>query len=119
MELLPSGGSLESDVPTLALHEINWESAGNNHLINQESTVGRGFCRESPVQRRGIHPRKGILPGITSLFTWRTVPIPRSTASCLIHILTISTLKKFKYEDLFKIKNKPDPALLRTSGLSN
>jgi hypothetical protein len=34
------------------------------------------------------------------------------------YILTIPTFLKFKYEDLFKIKNKPDPALLGTSYLS-
>jgi hypothetical protein len=35
------------------------------------------------------------------------------------YILTRPTLKKFKYEDLLEIKNKPDPALLGTSYLSN
>jgi hypothetical protein len=39
-------------VPTLALHGINGESAGNYHLIDEESTRGRGF-----------------LVGIPSLFT--------------------------------------------------
>jgi hypothetical protein len=56
-------------VPTLALHGINGESAGNYHLINEESTGGRGFCRELPPHRQGIHPSKGIPMGITSLFT--------------------------------------------------
>jgi hypothetical protein len=60
---------LESDVLTLALHGINGESARNYHLINEESTGGRGFRRELPAHRRGIHPSKGIPPGITSLFT--------------------------------------------------
>jgi hypothetical protein len=69
MESLPSGGSLESDVPTLALHGINGESAGNYHLINEESTGGRGFRRELPAHRQGIYPRKVFSPGITSLFT--------------------------------------------------
>jgi hypothetical protein len=65
----PEGGSLERDVPTLALHGINGESAGNNHLINEESTEVTGFRRELPAHRRGIHTRKKIPPGITSLFT--------------------------------------------------
>jgi hypothetical protein len=69
MESLPSGVSLESDVPTLALHGINGESAGNYYLINEESTGGRGFRRELQAHRRGIHPRKGIPPGITDLFS--------------------------------------------------
>jgi hypothetical protein len=28
-----------------------------------------GFCRELPAQGPEIHPKKGIPPGITSLFT--------------------------------------------------
>jgi hypothetical protein len=56
-------------VPTLTLHRINGESAGNYHLRDEESTGERGFRRELPALKRGIHPRKGILPGITSLFT--------------------------------------------------
>jgi hypothetical protein len=55
-------------VPTLAVHGISWESAGNYHLINEESTGGRGFRREFSGYRRGIHPRKGIPLGITRLF---------------------------------------------------
>jgi hypothetical protein len=31
----------------------------------EASTGGMGFCRELPAHRWGIHPRKGILPGIT------------------------------------------------------
>jgi hypothetical protein len=53
----------------LALHGVNGESAGNYHLINEESTGGRGFCRELPAHGQGIHARKGIPPGTTSLFT--------------------------------------------------
>jgi hypothetical protein len=60
---------LERDVPILALHGINGKSAGNYHLIDEESTGGMGFRRELPAHRLGIHPRKGIPPGITSLFT--------------------------------------------------
>jgi hypothetical protein len=37
--------------------------------MDEESTGGTGFCRKLPGHRRGIHPRKGIPPGITSLFT--------------------------------------------------
>jgi hypothetical protein len=51
---------------------ITWnkrEISRNYHLINEESTKGRGFCKELPAHRRGIFPRKGIPPGITSLFT--------------------------------------------------
>jgi hypothetical protein len=40
LELLPSGGLLERDVPTLALHGINGDSAKNYHLMDEESTGG-------------------------------------------------------------------------------
>jgi hypothetical protein len=63
LESLPSRGDLEWDVPTLALHGINGDSAGNYHLMSEESTVARGFRRALPAHIRGIHPRKGILPG--------------------------------------------------------
>jgi hypothetical protein len=46
------------------------------------------------------------------------VTIPGSAAPNLIY-WTTNFLKKFKYEDLFKFKNKPDLALLETSYLSN
>jgi hypothetical protein len=51
---------LERDVPTLALHGINRESFQKYHLINEESTGGRGFRRELPAHRLEIDPRKGI-----------------------------------------------------------
>jgi hypothetical protein len=47
---------LERDVPSLALHWINGESVGNYHLIDEESTGGRGFCRELPAHRQGMNP---------------------------------------------------------------
>jgi hypothetical protein len=55
-------------VPTLALHGINGDSAGNYHLMDEESAGGRGFRRELPAHRQGIHPKKEIPPGITNLF---------------------------------------------------
>jgi hypothetical protein len=47
---------LESDVPTLALHGINRESARNYQLIDKESTQGRGFHRELPAYLIGFRP---------------------------------------------------------------
>jgi hypothetical protein len=47
---------LESDVPTLALHGINRESAGNYQLIDKESTRGRRFLRELPAYLLGFRP---------------------------------------------------------------
>jgi hypothetical protein len=38
-------------------------------VVDKESTEGRGFHRELPGHRPGIHPMKGIPAGITSLFT--------------------------------------------------
>jgi hypothetical protein len=49
LELLPSGGNFERNVPTLALHGINGKSAGNYHAMNEESTQGRGFLQELPA----------------------------------------------------------------------
>jgi hypothetical protein len=45
---------MECDVPTLARHGINRESAGNYQLIDKESIRGRGFPRESPVHLLGF-----------------------------------------------------------------
>jgi hypothetical protein len=48
----------------------------------------------------------------------RIVTIPGFAASNLIY-WQYQRFSKFKYEGLFKIKDKPDPALLETSYLSN
>jgi hypothetical protein len=45
--LLPTGGFFVRDVPTLALHGINGDSARNYHLIDEESAD----------HRWGIHPK--------------------------------------------------------------
>jgi hypothetical protein len=100
-------------VPTLALDRINRESARNYQLIDKESTRGRGFHREVPLYLLGFKP-------VRSKF----VENPSNGNNSWIsrfksYILTIPTLKKFKYEDLFKIKNKTGLALLGTSYLSN
>jgi hypothetical protein len=97
---------LECDAPTLALHGINRESAGNYRLIDEESTRRRGFHRELPAYLLGFRP-------VRSKF----VENPSNSNNSRIrrfksYILTIPTFFKFKYEDLFKIENKPIPALL-------
>jgi hypothetical protein len=51
-------------------HGINGDSAGNYHYMDEESIGGMVFRQELLAQRQGTHPRKGIPPGITSLFTW-------------------------------------------------
>jgi hypothetical protein len=66
-------------VPTLALHGINGDSAGNYHLMDEESIGGMIilpgiheppedylFLRELPDQGQGIHWRNEIPLGITS-----------------------------------------------------
>jgi hypothetical protein len=45
-----------------------WDKWGITPLMDEESTGGRGFRRKLPAHRRGLHPRKGIRPVITSLF---------------------------------------------------
>jgi hypothetical protein len=107
--LLPSGGSLECDVPTLALHGINSESAGNYQHIDEESTRRRGFHQELPVHLLGFRPVRSKF--VENPLNGNISRISRFKS----YILTIQTSK---YEDLFKIKNKPDPALLGTSYLS-
>jgi hypothetical protein len=94
-------------VPTLALHGINGETAGNYHLINEESNGGRGYRREIQAHRQGIHLRNGILPGITSLFTQIQAGKSKfaenpskgnnsrnSSSKSYVPVLTIPTLKK-------------------------
>jgi hypothetical protein len=95
MEMLPSRGRLECNVPTLALHGINGESAGNYHLIDKESTRGRGFLRELPTPLLGFRlvrskPAESPLNGNNSRIS-----------SFKSYILTIPTLKKTKYKNLF------------------
>jgi hypothetical protein len=60
---------LEHDVPTLLLHGINRDSAGNYYLKDKESSRGMRFQWELPANRQGIDPRKGIPLIIISLFT--------------------------------------------------
>jgi hypothetical protein len=100
-------------VPTLTLHGINRESAGNYQLIDEESTRGRGFHRELPVPLLGFRP-------VRSKFVGNPLNGNNSRISKFkSYILTIPTFfKKFKFEGLFKMKNKHDPALLGTSYLS-
>jgi hypothetical protein len=68
VELLPSGGLLERDVPKLAIHRINGDSIGTKN-----SPAEFLFYRELPAQGKGINlgiglhqeflaPRQGILP---------------------------------------------------------
>jgi hypothetical protein len=113
LESLPSGGRLESDAPTLALHRINRESAGNYQLIDEESTRGREFHRQIPVHIHGFGPVRSKF--VENPLNGNNSRIRRFKS----YILTIPTIFKFKYEGLFKIKNKPDPAILGTSYLSN
>jgi hypothetical protein len=99
-------------VPTLALHGINRESAGNYQLIDEESTRGKGFHRELPAYLLGFRP-------VRSKFLENPSNGNNSRISRFKSYILTKLFKKFKYEDLFKIKNKPDPALLGNSYLSN
>jgi hypothetical protein len=40
LQLLPSRGFFVSDLPTLALHGVNCDSASNYHLMDKEATRG-------------------------------------------------------------------------------
>jgi hypothetical protein len=63
--LLPSGGFFICGLPTLTLHGINSDSAGNYQLIDVESTVRLFFCQELPAKEQEIHPRNGIPLGFS------------------------------------------------------
>jgi hypothetical protein len=90
-------------VPTFALHGINGDSAGNYCLIDEESTQGREFHRELSAHLPRFRPvRSKCTENPSNGYTDNA-----------------NLFYKFKYEDLFKIKNKPDPVLLGTSYLSN
>jgi hypothetical protein len=76
--LLPFGGLLEHDVPTLTLPGINGDFVGNYHIMDEESTEGMVilpgiarslmrnppeeclFRRELPHKGRGFHQMNGI-----------------------------------------------------------
>jgi hypothetical protein len=68
-----------------------------------------------------------ILLGITS--SWKLIQTGKikilkavttsGSANFKSYILRRSTLKKFKYENVIKMKNKPDPALVGGSYLFN
>jgi hypothetical protein len=88
------------------------DSAGNYKLINSESIRERGFHRKLPDYLRGFRP-------VRSKFAENLSNDNSRISSSKSYILTMPTYQKIKYEDLLKIENKPDPALLGTSYLSN
>jgi hypothetical protein len=71
---IPTGGRSECDVPTLALHRSkeSWKHYHPEDVWNAMCQHTRitwdkwRFCRELPPHGQGIHPRKGIPPGITT-----------------------------------------------------
>jgi hypothetical protein len=79
---------LECIAPTLALHGINRESAGNYQLIDEESTRGRGFYRELPVHLLGLRPVRSKF--VENPFTGNNSRISRFKS----YILTIPTIFK-------------------------
>jgi hypothetical protein len=75
-------------MPTLALHGLNSESAGNYQIIDEESTRGRGFHRELTFHLLGFRP-------IRSKFVENPLNDNISRISRFkSYILTILTLKK-------------------------
>jgi hypothetical protein len=43
---------------------------GKRYAYNPTRWDKWGICQELPPHRQGIHPRKGIPPGITNSYTW-------------------------------------------------
>jgi hypothetical protein len=83
-----------------------WDSAKNYQLIDEESTQGKAFYRELPAHyadsgRYDQNARKVL----------RTVTIPGSAAPNPIYWQC--QLKKFKYEDLIKMKKNLKINLIR------
>jgi hypothetical protein len=99
---LPVGGSLERDVPTLAIHAINGESAGNYRRIDKESSQGWVFLRELPAYLRVFRPVRSKFAENPSNGNNFKISSFKSKQCQLF--------KKFKYENVNKIKNKPEPA---------
>jgi hypothetical protein len=83
-------------LPTLAFHRINSDSAGNYQLMEADS------------DRQDQNGRK-ILKAVT---------ISGSASSNLIYCES-QLFKKFKYENVIKMKNKPDLVLVGGSYLFN
>jgi hypothetical protein len=94
---------LECSAPTLTLNGINRKSAGNYRLKDEESTRGRGFHRELPVHLLGFRP-------VRSKFVENPLNGNRIQDQQIQILYTDNTN--------FKMKNKPDQALLGTSYLS-
>jgi hypothetical protein len=59
--LLSSGGIFVCGLPTLALHRINSDSAGNYQLKDKKSPRGRGFHQELPAYLHGFRPIRSKL----------------------------------------------------------
>jgi hypothetical protein len=79
---------MECNTPTLALHGINRESAGNYQLKDKESTRGKGFPRESPVHLLGFRPVRSKF--VENLLNGNNSRISRFKS----YILTIPTIFK-------------------------
>jgi hypothetical protein len=67
LKLLPFGGFFICELPTLALHGINDDSAGNYCLMDKESTGEMVIPRELPAQGLVINRRNKITTGIISV----------------------------------------------------
>jgi hypothetical protein len=128
---ITSSDEESTGLQTLPFHGINSDSAGNYQLIDVESTVRMGFppvitssgtrnppkeydsagnnqLMEADLDRQDQNVQK-ILKAVTITGSASTNPIYYEG----------QLLKKFKYENVIKTKNKSDPALLGDSYLFN
>jgi hypothetical protein len=83
-------------LPTLAFHGINSDSAGNYRLMEADSD-------------RQYENEQKILKAVTISVSASSNPI----------YCEGQLFKKFKYENVIKMKNKPNPALVGGSYLFN
>jgi hypothetical protein len=122
--LLPSGGFFARGLPTLALNGINSDSAGNYQLIDVESTIRMGFPPRITTSRTRNPPKEYDSSRNNQLMETdsdrhdqnvrkivKAVTISGSASSNPIYCEG-QLFQKFEYENVIKMKNKPDPALL-------
>jgi hypothetical protein len=118
-------------LPTLAFHGINSDSAGNYQQVGVESTVKMDFLPGITSSRTRNPPEEYVSTGNNQLMEadsdrqdqnmrkiLKAVTISESASTnpiyCKGHFFT-----KFKYKNVIKMKNKPDPDLSGVSYLFN
>jgi hypothetical protein len=121
--LLQSGGFFVRGLPTLPFHGINSDFAGNYQLIDVESTVRIGFPPGITSSGTRNPPEEYDSAGNNKLMEADSDPQDQNVRKILKAVKILGSassnpiyyegqlLKKLKYQNVIKIKNKPDSAL--------